>query len=166
MTRRRAVLLGLVGLIALAAVGLRVLVAEPFRIPSESMRPTLRAGDSVLVEKLAHSVHRGDLVVFRRPGDGEILLKRAVAVAGDTVAIEDGALYVDGRRRHEPYADPRAIDSVYFGPVRVPAGTLFALGDNRADSLDSRQFGAVPVRRVIGRVVARIWPPERWGAAG
>jgi signal peptidase I len=129
------------------------------------MLPTLRSGDSVLVEKLSHGARRGDLVVFHRPGNGEILLKRVVALGGDSVAIEDGALYVDGRRRHEPYANPHAIDGVYFGPVRVPRGSLFAMGDNRGDSLDSRQFGAVPVGRVIGRVVARIWPPGRWGAS-
>ena len=88
-----------------------------------------------------------------------------MAVGGDTVAIEDGVLVVDGRRRAEPYADARAIDSVYFGPVRVPRGSLFVLGDNRANSADSRAFGAVPARDVIGRARARVWPPARWGAA-
>jgi signal peptidase I len=140
-------------------------VLVPFQIPSASMQPTLRPGDHVLVDHL-QSPRRGDLAVFRAPGSGEIVLKRIVAVGGDTVAIEDGALYVDGRRRREAYADPRAIDSVYFGPVRVRRGTVFALGDNRADSLDSRAFGAVPRSRIVGRVVARIWPPARWSLPG
>ena len=166
---RRGARAALIGLAVVAVVVLalaRVLVAEPFRVPSASMEPTLRPGDSVLVDKLARAPHRGQLVAFHLPGSSEVLLKRVVGMTGDTVAIEDGALYVDGRRRHEAYANPKAIDSVYFGPVRVRAGTVFALGDNRADSLDSRAFGAVPRSRILGRVVARIWPPARWGLPG
>jgi signal peptidase I len=167
--RRGAILAGL-ALAALAlALVLRAFVAEPFRIPSGSMEPTLRPGDSVLVSKLAYrdgAPRRGQLAVFHAPRTGELLLKRIVAVAGDTVAIEDGALYVDGRRRVESYADPRAIDSEYFGPVGVRPGRVFVLGDNRADSVDSRDFGAVTTRSLLGRVVARIWPPGRWGAPG
>ncbi len=147
----------------------RWFVLEPFAIPSASMSPTLRAGDQVVVDKLAYggaAPLRSDLVVFRAPPSGEILLKRVVALGGDTVAIEDGALFVNGVRRRERYADPKAIDSVYFGPVTVPRGTIFVLGDNRADSLDSRQFGAVSREAVIGRVAVRIWPPERWGGLG
>jgi signal peptidase I len=166
LTRRRA-LTALLVLAAVAVIGLRMFVLEPFRIPSDSMAPTLRSGDQVLVDKRAYrgsGPHRGDLAVFRAPRTGEILLKRVVAVGGDTVGIEDGVLVVDGRRPREPYADPDAIDSVYFGPVRVRPGTIFVLGDNRANSEDSRDFGAVPTGRLIGRVRARIWPPARWGA--
>jgi signal peptidase I len=167
--RHGAVLAGLAVLAVALLLLLRAFVAEPFRIPSGSMEPTLRPGDSVLVSKLAYrdaGPRRGQLAVFHAPRTGELLLKRIVAVAGDTVAIEDGALYVDGRRRIEPYADPRAIDSEYFGPVRVRPGTVFVLGDNRADSIDSRAFGAVTTGSLLGRVVARIWPPGRWGAPG
>jgi signal peptidase I len=164
-TRRRVLTAVLVTAVA-ALIALRLFVLEPFRIPSDSMAPTLRPGDQVLVDKRAYSggaPRRGDLVVFRAPRTGEILLKRVVAVADDTVGIEDGVLVVDGRRPREPYADPDAIDSVYFGPVRVRRGTVFVLGDNRANSEDSRDFGAVPTSRLIGRVRARIWPPGRWG---
>jgi signal peptidase I len=156
----------LVALIVLTASALRLWVAEPFGIPSESMAPTLRGGDSVLVDKLAYrgaDPSVGDLAVFRAPGSGEITLKRVVAVGGDTVGIEDGVLVVNGKRPAEPYADPDAIDSVYFGPVEVAAGTVFVLGDNRGDSADSRRFGAVPTADLIGRVRARVWPPNRWG---
>jgi signal peptidase I len=166
-SRRRLVL----GAIALAVVALVVLlrafVAEPFGIPSGSMIPTLRPGDSVLVDKLAYrhvAPRRGQLIVFRAPRNGVIEVKRVVAVAGDKVAIEDGALVVNGRRPVEPYTTQAAIDSVYFGPVKVPAGAVFVLGDNRRDSTDSRSFGAVATGRVIGRVRARIWPPAHWGA--
>jgi signal peptidase I len=165
--RRRppAAAIGL-ALIALLVI-VKVFVAEPFRIPSQSMEPTLRPGDQALVDKLAgRSPRFGDLIVFRAPRTGELLLKRVVGVAGDTVGLEDGVLVVDGRPIREPYADPKAIDSVYFGPVKVGRGTVFVLGDNRANSEDSRAFGAVPTDRIIGRAVARVWPPGRWGTTG
>jgi signal peptidase I len=158
----------LLGLAVLMLLVVRLVLLEPFRIPSESMSPTLVPGDQVLVDKRAyrgHAPRRGELAVFREPRTGDILLKRIVAVAGDTVGLEDGVLVVDGRRPPEPYvADPDAIDSVYFGPVRVRRGSVFVLGDNRGNSEDSRDFGAVPTGRLIGRVRARIWPPARWGA--
>jgi signal peptidase I len=146
----------------------RAFVAEPFRIDSGSMLPTLRPGDQVLVDKRAYRgtlPRRGELVVFHAPRSGDVTLKRAIGLPGDTVAIEDGVLVVNGRRRVEPYADPDAIDSVYFGPVRVPADAVFVLGDNRADSIDSRDFGAVLRRDLMGRVMVRLWPPARWGTA-
>ena len=160
--RNAPLVLGVVAVLALLA--LRAFVAEPFRIPSESMAPALQPGDQALVTKIG-APGRGDLVAFHAPRTGEILLKRVVAVGGDTVGLEDGVLVVNGRRPAEPYvADPDAIDSVYFGPVRVANGSLFVLGDNRGNSEDSRDFGTVPADRVIGRATARVWPPSRWGA--
>jgi signal peptidase I len=166
--RRRRRPSGITVGIALIAILLlvRVFVAEPFKIPSESMTPTLVPGDQTLVDKLSYrssSPKRGDLVAFHAPRTGEVLLKRVVGVAGDSVGLEDGMLVVNGRRLHEAYADPKAIDSVYFGPVRVKPGTIFVLGDNRANSEDSRDFGAVSTKSIIGRAVARVWPPSRWG---
>jgi signal peptidase I len=162
--RRRPSLLTVGLALIVLIVVVRIFVAEPFRIPSQSMEPTLRPGDQALVWKVgATSPDRGDLVAFHAPRTGEILLKRVVAVGGDTVGLEDGVLVVDGRKVREPYADPDAIDSVYFGPVKVRPGTIFVMGDNRANSDDSRDFGAVPTDRIIGRAVARIWPPARWG---
>lgn len=161
----------LVALLAIVAVGLLCLplVAEPFRIPSASMAPTIQAGDHVIVDKRAYRdavPERGELAVFHAPGAGEVTLKRVIGIPGDRVAIEDGVLMVNGRRQREPYADPASIDSEFFGPVTVRPGTVFVLGDNRADSVDSRDFGAVPTDRLIGRVAARVWPPTRWGSAG
>jgi signal peptidase I len=158
--RNAPLVLGVVAVLAVLA--LRAFVAEPFRIPSESMAPALHPGDQALVTKVGTPA-RGDLVAFHAPRTGEILLKRVVAVGGDTVGLEDGVLVVDGRQVREPYTDPDAIDSVYFGPVKVRPGTIFVMGDNRANSDDSRDFGAVPTDRIIGRAVARVWPPSRWG---
>ena len=109
--------------------------------------------------------HRGQIAVLREPGSGDLVLKRIVAVGGDVVGIEDGELVVNRRHPAEPYADPASIDSEYFGPVTVPAGAVFVLGDNRANSVDSRDFGVVPVTNLVGRVRARIWPASRWGVA-
>jgi signal peptidase I len=163
--RRRNAPLVLGVAVVLALIALRAFVAEPFRIPSESMAPTLEPGDQALVTKLGGAPGRGELVAFHAPRTGEIMLKRVVAVGGDTVGLEDGVLVVNGRRPAEPYvADPDAVDSVYFGPVRVAKGSLFVLGDNRGNSEDSRDFGTVPADRVIGRATARVWPPSRWGA--
>jgi signal peptidase I len=156
----------LVALLAIVAVGLLFLplVAEPFRIPSASMAPTIQTGDHVMVNKLAYRdavPDRGELAVFHAPGAGEVTLKRVIGVPGDRVAIEDGVLVVNGRRQREPYADPASIDSEYFGPVKVRAGTVFVLGDNRADSVDSRSFGALGDEALVGRVATRLWPPAR-----
>jgi signal peptidase I len=148
-----------------AIVVLKVFVVEPFRIPSESMEPTLEPGDQALVYKRSGKPpHRGDLVVFHAPKTGELLLKRVVAVGGDTVGLEDGVLVVNRRKVREPFVDYRSIDSVYFGPVEVRPGTVFVMGDNRANSEDSRDFGAIRTGSIIGRAVARVWPPGRWGA--
>jgi len=169
VTIRRPRLAALLTVVLGVLLVARLAVAEPFAIPSESMSPTLTRGDHVLVDKLAYgggggaAPRRGDLVVFHAPRSGEIMLKRVVALGGDTVALEDGALVVNGERQIEPYTDPDAIDSVYFGPARVAPRSVFVLGDNRADSTDSRAFGFVPNTDLIGRARARVWPPSRWG---
>lgn len=145
---------------------LRAFVVEPFAVPSGSMVPTLRPGDHVLVDKLAYRFgrpERGDLVVLRAPRSGVLLLKRIVAIGGDRVGVEDGVLHVDGHAVRESFVDRRRVDSVYFGPVRVPGGSVFVMGDRREDSVDSRTFGSVPRELIVGRVDLRIWPPRALG---
>jgi signal peptidase I len=159
------------GLIAAVAVvvllfAVRAWVAEPFRIPSGSMEPTLRPGDQVLVDKLSYRGHlpaRGDLAAFTRPGSSDVFLKRVVGLPGDAVEMRDGYLYVDHKRLREPFVDHARVDSVFFGPVRVPRGRVFFMGDNRGDSIDSRDFGAIPRDDLIGRVALLFWPPGRIG---
>ena len=154
--------------LALLAVGVglllaaRTFVAEPFAIPSESMQPTLRPGDQVLVDKLSYRLGapvRDDLVAFTT--SGSVNLKRIVGLPGDRVAIEDGVLVVNGRAQREAYVDHSRIDGVYFGPVVVPARRYFVLGDNRGASRDSRDYGPVAREDLLGRVVVRFWPPTR-----
>lgn len=134
--------------------------AEAFRVSSGSMAPTLRAGDHVLVDKLAYRIgdpRRGDLVAFRGVGEG-VMIKRAVGLPGDTVAVRDGVLHVNGGRVTEPYVNYELNDSNYFGPERVPEGSVFVMGDHRENSRDSREFGPVHRENLVGRVLLRIWP--------
>jgi signal peptidase I len=134
-------------------------VAEPLRVSSTSMEPSLRAGQHVLVEKVSYRMHpprRDDLIVFRQPGGDQLAVKRVVGVAGDTVGLEDGVLVVNGVSIRESYVDQRTIDSVYFGPETVPDDRIFVMGDNRGPSIDSRTYGPVDVDAVVGRIV---WHP-------
>ena len=149
--RPRLLLLALV-----AGAALLLVAVEPLRVTSESMSPRLTAGDHVLVDKLSgrwQSPEVDDLVVFRDPEHGELVVKRVVALGGQTVALEDAVLVVDGVVRNEPQVDLTRIDSTYFGPVIVPSDAVFVLGDNRSESIDSRRYGAIEIDELVGRVL-------------
>ncbi len=143
----------------------RPFIVESFSIPSASMEPTLLPGDSVLTLKFYYRLfgpHRGDLVAFKSPERaGEVLIKRVVGLSGDVVEVRDSVVFVNGEPQKESYVDHRLIDGTYFGPVRVPEGRLFVMGDNRFNSRDSRDYGPVPEKDLIGKVVLRFWPPAR-----
>ena len=147
-------------------------VAEPFYIPSGSMIPTLEVGDRVLVNKLVYDFaqpKRGDIVVFKSEEfGGEDLIKRVVGLPGDKIELRHGKLFLNGKRQDEPYVvnKPcvRAIPKTCsFGPVEVPPGHLFVMGDNRANSADSRFIGPIPKKTVVGEAFMRLWPPSRVG---
>jgi signal peptidase I len=140
--------------VAVAVVLLRAEVVEPVRIGSDSMAPTLRRGDTALLDKITVRVRdpqRRDLVAFRSPQDGVLNVKRVVGVAGDVVELRDAVLYVNGAATDEPEIDLAADDGTWFGPVTVPADAVFVMGDNRANSIDSRKYGAVSLDDVTGR---------------
>lgn len=146
-------------------LAIRTWVAEPVLVPTASMAPTLWPGDHVLVDKVGPRVrewHRGDVVLLRSP-DGGLAVKRVVGLPGDRVAILDGRLHRAGRAVPEPAVDPEALDSVYWEPPRVPDGHVLVLGDHRADSVDSREWGPVPVGSLVGRVTLVMWPVPRFG---
>ncbi len=159
------------------AVVVRAEVAQMFYIPSGSMLPTLQIGDRIVVDKLSYeigSVHRGDIVVFRRPpleqSDYADLVKRVVALPGEVVSVADGRLDVDGRPVSEPWlpdpAPPTVAGPVHAPfslqrPYRVPTGEYYVMGDNRTDSEDSRYFGPIPGRLIVGKMAFRVWPPSR-----
>lgn len=159
-------------LVALAfalAQGVKTFLVQPFVIPSGSMIPTIEIGDRVLAEKLtyrfSHPPERGDIVVFDDPDPTKPqLIKRVIAVEGQTVDVHDDGVYVDGKRLDEPYTYGKpSIPGTVALPVTVPDGELWLMGDNRTNSGDSRFFGTRPVDSVRGRAVWTYWPPGRFG---
>jgi signal peptidase I len=156
--RRSLTLLGVLLLLTVAGSVAGLLPVQLMRVDSGSMAPTISAGDLLLVRRGAGPVARRDVVVVPRPGTGALLVKRVVAVGGDQVGLEDGVLVVDGEPVCEPAIDPARQDGVWFGPVTVPDGEVFLLGDDRDSSVDSRDFGSVPAADVEGLVHLRAWP--------
>ncbi len=139
----------------------RSFVLEPVRVRSDSMEPTLPSGAIVLIDKLTYLTrepHRGDIVVTADPRTGESIVKRVVAVGGDSVGIEDGQLIVNGASIVESYIDNAEMDGFFTGPDVVPPGEVYLLGDNRDTSEDSRAFGTVDVDNIEGRVLITVWP--------
>jgi signal peptidase I len=154
--------------LALVFLVLRPFVMQAFYIPSESMRSTLEVGDRILVNKLSYrfgSPQRGDVVVFAAPPaaspEGKEFIKRVVGLPGDTVAVEDGQLVVNGVPQREPYLDEPI--SYEQAPVTVPPGSYWVLGDNRNESNDSHLWGPLAGCRIVGRAALRFWPPFRVG---
>jgi len=149
------VLIVLVLLVAGSVSGLLPLQIK--RVSTGSMTPTIAPGDLLMVQRWG-AASRRDVVAVPDPTTGELLVKRVVGVGGDHVAIEDGVLVVDGARACEPQVDPTRLDGVWMGPITVPPGRLFLLGDNREVSVDSRAFGTVAAADVVGTVHTRVWP--------
>ena len=106
---------------------------------------------------------RDDLLLDCEAEAADDLIKRVVAVAGDEVSVREGYLHINGARVDEPYLLEQGI-MPDFGPEVVPPDSVFVMGDNRLVSYDSRRFGAIPMDRVLGEAVVRIWPPGRFGA--
>ena len=155
--RRRLVA---VGCVLVAVVLLRTFLVTPVSVSGPSMTPTLDDGQVVLVGRWSpHDVARGDLVVFEDPEDGTSSVKRVVATAGDRVVIRDAQLFVNNTAMEEPYVDRSSIDGLYTPTTRVPEGHVFVLGDNRASSVDSREYGSLRLDAIEGRVVVALWPP-------
>jgi signal peptidase I len=152
---------------------IRTFIVQAFKIPSGSMRPTLLEGDKLFVNKYLYRFEapkRGDIIVFRFPTDPKKdFIKRLVAVGGETVEIRDGKIYVNG----EVIDDPASFGKFYYynhdpfgGPdekIHVPEGQYYVLGDNSSNSTDSRFWGFVPEKNVLGKAFFRWWPPRRIG---
>jgi len=161
--------IGLVVLALVIALLIKTFLFQAFFIPSESMVPTLRVHDRVLVNKLSyklHPVHRGDIVVFKAPEGSDPgiddLVKRVVGLPGETVSATDGHVDIDGKQLPEPYL-PKGTITTSFSAVRLPPDHYWVMGDNRGNSKDSRVFGAITKKNIVGRVFFRIWPFSRLG---
>jgi signal peptidase I len=172
------------------AVIIKTFLVQAFFIPSASMRDTLLEGDRVMVNKLAFRFGEpghGDVIVFDSPleelSDGEnvlgailrnigeslglstpdtALIKRVIALEGDTIEIRDNAVFINGTAIDESYLT-RTVRMPDFGPLQIPPDHVFVMGDNRNQSEDSRRFGPIPGSSIIGRAFVRVWPPSRWG---
>jgi signal peptidase I len=173
--RRRALAEATIVLITvlLLAFGLRAFVFQAFFIPTSSMVPTLDVGDRILVQKALfnwHDVHEGDIVVFTQPpldhcGGGEEgdLVKRVIALPGQTIYSMGSNIYVDGRRLSEPYLPrtdplgPPIPGATRQTPFHVPPGVFYLMGDNRQISCDSRYWGPIKGTTIVGKVVLLWW---------
>ena len=161
-------------LIALVlAILIRLFIAEPRYIPSDSMEPTLQIGDRLVVEKLSYRLHppqTGDIIVFQPPMQfqeqfgflpDKAFIKRVIGTAGDRVQVRDGVVYLNDQPLREPYiAEPPAYQ---MPSLQVPADSLFVMGDNRNNSNDSHVWGFLPQQNVIGRAVVRFFPFNHLG---
>jgi signal peptidase I len=191
----RGSLIELVTIVAVAlglALGIQAFVVKPFRIPSESMVPTLEVGQRVLVDRVSYRFgdpDRGDIVVFKPPLGSESnscgiqhssdsacprptversdtnFIKRVVATPGDRLKVIDGAVYINGERQKEDYARLDAECEICNLPqeITIPDDQYFMMGDNRGESADSREWGPVPKKWIIGQAFMTYWPPRRIG---
>jgi signal peptidase I len=147
-----------------------VLIAAFFvRLPQVSglsMAPQINSGEYVLINTLAYrfgTPARGDVVAFHHGGAlDQTYIKRVIGLPGDRVSIDRGTVRVNGTALVEPYV--RYNDERSFPEVVVPPGTVYVLGDNRGNSEDSRFFGPVAGGDLMGRALARIWPPDAFGS--
>lgn len=143
------------------------LVVRNFRIQGDSMWPTLETGQFVLVERVSYRFsepRRGDIVVFEYPrAPQEDFVKRIIGLPGETLEIQNGSVYINGNLLAEPYV--RGQQTLAYRPIKVTLGPdeYFVMGDNRAASSDSRTWGPLPRRNIIGRAWLSYWPPSRWG---
>jgi signal peptidase I len=171
----------IVGAIAIV-LAVKAYVVNPYRIPSSSMEPTLhcarpasgceaRFSDRVLANRLVYrwrKPERGDIIVFQVPqlavercGAGGVFVKRLIVLPGETWRMENGTVYIDGKRLVEPYIRPERRGNDTRAARTVPQDQYLMMGDNRTQSCDSRTWGPVPRKNLIGEVFAVYWPPNR-----
>lgn len=141
-------------LIIIAVILIRTFIITPVRVDGASMDQTLEDGQILLLYKLAN-VDYGDIVVLDEEKEGEIIIKRIIGMPGDTVSIRDNTIYVNGEEVEEDYAYGETSD---YEEITLDDDEYFILGDNRPISKDSRYFGPVKEDEIIGKVIFRLWP--------
>lgn len=151
----------------IAAVLIITFVFQVVNVDKTSMYPTLKPNDRLILEKVTYyfsKPSRGDIVVFKYPKDNrEKFIKRVIGIPGDKIKIENGILYINGEKQEESYIKEPMIGD--FSETTVPEGTIFAMGDNRNNSMDSRDesVGFIPYKLIIGKAVFRIYPLDSIG---
>jgi signal peptidase I len=156
----------------LIAIGLALVIIvflyQPVKVEGTSMAPLLSDQERIFINKFVYrfeSIHRGDVVVFWYPLDrSKSFIKRVIALPGETVAIRQGIVTVNGNVVPEPYVPAQYEDVSDYGPVRVPQDSYFVMGDHRISSNDSRVFGPVATRFIYGRAVFAYWPVDHFGS--
>jgi len=163
-------LLKLLVIVVVVAFILRYFVMQPFVVEGQSMEPNFHDNELLIVEKVSYllrSPQRGDVIVFRFPGSPNLnYIKRIVGIPGDNVSIHDGAVFVNGRQMQESYLDGVETFAPSFSRVEETAlgsNEFFVLGDNRAHSSDSREWGVVPRLNIVGRAFLVILPVDDFG---
>ena len=148
---------------------LRTYVIEARKVPTGSMLPTIQLEDRVIVDKFffKHFDHisPGDIIVFHPPPGAhatEDFIKRVVGMAGDKLEIRNHTTYVNDQPLYEPYVLDKSKKD--YGPIVIPADTVFVMGDNRNNSADSREWGFLPAKNITGRTLFRYWPMDQIGA--
>jgi signal peptidase I len=164
--RRLLEWLAVVLLAVLAAWGLRTFVVQAFFVPSGSMLPTLQIGDRIVVVKFGYTIHRGDIVVFRRPPadlgttDAD-LVKRVIGMPGETISSRGNTVLINGQPLAEPWLPPltgicsEAAEDI--PTTKIPPGHYFVMGDCRGDSADSRSWGTLAGSLIVGKVFVIVW---------
>jgi signal peptidase I len=163
-------------------LALKMWVVNPYRIPSSSMEPTLHCArpgqgceatfsDRVLANRFIYHFRqpkRGEIIVFNTPpaaavacGAGGTYVKRLIGLPGETWEERNGYVFINGKRLDEPYVLDTRRDVETHPPLKIPLGQYFFMGDNRASSCDSRRWGTVPRKNLVGEVFAVYWPPQR-----
>ncbi len=156
----------------LIAIGLALVIIvflyQPVKVEGTSMAPLLSDQERIFINKFVYRfepIERGDVVVFWYPLDRtKSFIKRVLALPGETLEIRRGVVYINGHIVPEPYVPPQYADVTDFGPVRVPQGNYFVMGDHRISSNDSRVFGPVPSQYIYGRAVFAYWPVDHFGS--
>jgi len=156
----------------LIAIGLALVIIvflyQPVKVEGTSMAPLLSDQERIFINKFVYrfeSIHRGDVVVFWYPLDrSKSFIKRVVGLPGEIVEIRRGVLYLNGQIVPEPYVPPRYTDVTDYGPMKVPTGSYFVMGDHRISSNDSRVFGPVASQFIYGRAVFAYWPVDHFGS--
>ncbi|MFZ5639714.1 MAG: signal peptidase I [Bacillota bacterium] len=155
-----------VAIAVILAVIIRFFLFQPFYIPSGSMEPTLKPGDRIIVNKLIYRYSqpkRGDIMVFKYPRDpARDFIKRTVGLPEETVEIKDSKVYINNKEIPQPFLEP-GLKFGSFGPVEVPEGSYFMMGDNRNNSEDSRVWGTLPRENIVGKAMFIYWPLSRIG---
>ncbi len=140
---------------------------QPVRVEGTSMQPELRDQDRLFINKFAYrfeNISRGDVVVFHYPRDPEkSYIKRVIALPGDSLRIDDGRVYVNGKRVEEPYVPWRYRDGRSMPEIVIPQGDYFVMGDHRSISSDSRDFGPVDRQLIYGKAAFIYWPADNMG---